>query len=383
MQRITVELDRRPLRHTFVSAQPGFGDPEIALTNETGTANFEGLAKGQRHDFVVHAHNLAVRMLDGSTAGVSEMSLRFRDKPDGATLNISPRNKTHFAHYLIMDRCYDVYEAVFATIPPFSGKARREFPFGGRDNPAHDLRNSPGVDCRYPEVLVPGKLPWVQPQSVTSAVPLMHLKGATADPKLFGTAKRAATTIPHEFAHAMHFALLPALKRWELAAKYALWIGKELANGNSGTHRTDKKTSPLIAFIESIGIFSQRFFLFATEVRPDLRGAALRGAFVTDELSEQPALRKVLKGYTPIATRRADGTITPHLTGASTEGAVYGAIFLDLASRTDLATAVNLYLRCHAFSIKGYLTYADRARDGRYRDEIAAVRRTWRLSGRS
>lgn len=379
MQRIMVELDGRPLRHTFVSARQGFDDPEIALTDGDGQAEFGGLAPGNNHDFVVHAHNLAVRMLDGSSAGVTEMSLRFRDRPNGATLNISKRNKKHFAHYLIMDRCYDVYDTVFASIPPFSGKARRAFPFGGSDREAHELLRSPGVDCRYPEVLVPGKLPWVQPQSVTSSVPLMHLKASTTDPKLFGTAKRAATTIPHEFAHAMHFALLPSLKRWELAAKYALWIGKELANGKSGTHRTDKKTSPLIAYIESIGIFSQRYYLFATKVRPDLRGARLRGAFVNDELSEQPSLAKVMRGYTPIATRRGDGSITPHLTGASTEGAVYGAIFLDLASRTDLATAVNLYLRCYAFDIKGYMSYANRSRDGKYRDAVAAVRRTWKL----
>lgn len=378
MLQVRVELDRRPLRYTFVSYRPDFGDPVVAMSDGDGMVGFGSASPNARLDIVVHAHNLAVRMLDGTSPAISEVALRFRDKTDGDTLNISPRNEKQFEHYVIMDRCYRVYETVFRPVAPFSGPSRRVFPFGGASDPAHVHRREPRVDCRFPEILVPGKLPWVQPQSITAGVPLMHLKGPDQDPRLFGARDRPATTIAHEYAHALHFSLLPRLARWELAAKYALWIGRELANGRSGTHRTDKQTSSLIAFIEAIGIFSQRFWLFATEIEPDLSGHRLRTAFVDDELSAAPRLADLMPGYVPIATRTARG-VRPHLRGSSTEGAVYGAIFLDFADRTDLATSVNTYLRSRAFTAQSWMDHTAEQRKGRFAGAVDAVRATWRL----
>lgn len=378
MLRVTVELDRSPLRHAFVSHQPDFGDPIVAMTDTDGVATFPTLRRSDEIDVIVHAHNLAVRMLDGTSPAVSEVALRFRNKTHGDTLNISPRNKKQFHHYVIMQRCYEVYETVFRPIAPFAGPSRGVYPFGGAKEPAYEHRRNPRVDCRFPETLMPGKLPWVQPQSVTSGRPLMHLKGPTQDARLLGNRRRPATTVAHEYAHALHFSLLPKLKRWELAAKYAIWIGKELANGRSGTHRTNKKTSPLIAYIEAIGIFSQRFWLYATEVEPDLTGRELRAAFVDDELGPSPALADLMPGYVPIATRTARG-IRPKLRGASTEGAVYGAIFLDFADRTDLATAANTYLRSGAFTAGSWVDHAATIRKHRFAADVGAVESTWRL----
>ena len=119
--------------------------------------------------------------------------------------------------------------------------------------------------------------------------------------------------------------------------------------------------------------------MYATEVEPELRGRELRAAFVADELSAQPSLAKVLPGYAPIATLGKGGAIKAHLKGASTEGAVYGAIFLDFAHRTDLSTAVNSYLRCQAFDAAGWQRHAASMRKNRYKDEVSAVARTWRL----
>lgn len=384
MLRVKVELDRKPLRYTFVSHRPDFGDPVVVMTDADGIATFRKVPRTAKIDLVVHAHNLAVRMLDGRNAGVSEIALRFRNKANDARVNITPANDELFEHFVIMDRCYRVYENVFAGIAPFSGPRRGTHPFGGQNESAINHRRSPKVDCRYPEVLVPGKLPWVQPQSLTTSVPLMHLKGPNADRRLFGSKVRPATTVAHEYAHAVHFALLPSKRRWELSLKYAMWIGKELANGRSGTHRTEKKTSPLIAYIESIGIFAQRFDLFATAVAPELTGRDLRAAFVADEMSAQPSLAKLMPGYAPLLTAPARGKrgtgLAPTLTGSSTEGAVYGAIFLDFASRTSLANAVNLYLRCQDFSAAGWLKLARTTRKGRYRKDADAVARRWKLT---
>ena len=376
---IQVRLDGEPLRHAFVSHTPDFENPIIALTDDTGLASIEGVKPTDRIDIVVHAQNLAIRMLDGTKPGVAELSLRFRNKTDGSILNISKANKTRFDHFLIMDRCYDVYETVFRPIPPFSGSARRQFPFGGPNVPAAVHKREPPIDCRFPETVAPGKLPWVQPQSLLSGVPLMYLKSQSTDARLFGSPTQKATSIPHEYAHAIHFASLSKLDSMELAFRYGAWITKELVNGGSGTHRTNKATDPLIAFVESFGVFSQRFWFFAKEARPDLTGSRLRAAFVEDELSSSPALAKILAGYTPIASRSADGGIRPKLTGAETEGAVYGAIFLDFASRTDLATAVNLFLRCATFDFSGYAELARKQRSGQLKDDIDAVAETWRM----
>lgn len=317
-------------------------------------------------------------MLDGETTSTAEKSIRFRNRLSGSTLKISARDEYH-DYFVIMQRCYDVYSVVFRQIPPFNGSSRRDYPWAGSTKEIHELKRDPAVDCRFPETVAPGKLPWVQPQSVMGGRPLMRLKAQKVDRRLFGTSTRPATTIPHEFAHAVHFAMLSGAQRWKLAAKYGIWIVTELATGNSGTHRTDKKTAPLIAYTESIGIFAQRFYLFATEVRPDLAGASLRGAFVTDELSDEPSLEKLLPGYVKIATRRPDGSIKPHLTGTSTEGAVYGAIFLDLAARTSLADAINFYLRCGGSDFDDYASYVWKQRDGKLRDRMVAVAKTWKM----
>lgn len=376
---VTVQLDGAPLRHTFVSYTPDFENARIALTDGDGVATIDGVKRGDKVNVIVHAHNLAIRMLDGTNPNVAELSLRFRNKSDGATLNITPADENHYDHFVIMDRCYDVYETVFRPIPPFSSRSRQEYPYGRAKHAADEHKRTPSVDCRFPEVIAPGKLPWVQPQSVLTGVPLMHLKPQSADARLFGSPKRKATFIPHEFAHAIHFATLPTLARIELALRYGTWIVKELVQGRSGTHRTDKATHPLVAYVESLGIFSQRFWFFAKEARPDLTGPKLRAAFVEDELSGSPALAKILSGYEPIATRTSTGAIKPNLTGQKTEGAVYGAIFLDFASRTNLATAVNLFIRCGGFDFADYARYAARQRDGKHRKDIAAVAKTWKM----
>lgn len=376
---VAVQLDGAPLRHTFISYTPDFENPRIAVTDGDGIATIDGVKRGAKINIIVHAHNLAIRMLDGTSASVSELSLRFRNKKDGDRLNITPADKNHYEHFVIMDRCYDVYDTVFRPIPPFSGRSRQEYPYGRGKSAADDHKRTPSVDCRYPESIAPGKLPWVQPQSLLTGVPLMHLKPQSADARLFGSPKRKATFIPHEFAHAIHFATLPKIARIELALRYGTWIVKELVQGRSGTHRTNKATDPLIAYVESLGIFSQRFWFFAKEARPDLTGPKLRAAFVEDELSAAPALSKILSGYEPIATRTSKGTIKPHLTGARTEGAVYGAIFLDFASRTNLATAVNLFIRCGGFNFADYANFAARQADGKHRKEIAAVTKTWKM----
>lgn len=379
MIRAQIKLAGAPLRHTFVSHTPAFENPQVALTDDQGFVRFHGVPSTARIDIVVHAQNLAVRMLSGSSPGVTELSLRFRNRSNNSVCNITAADKTRFETFKVMDRCYEVYETIFRPIPPFTSRGRRQYPFGGSKQEMHELKRSPSIDCRFPEEEVTGKLPWVQPHSLLTGVPLMHLKSQRVDARLFGSPRRKATSIPHEFAHAIHFASMPARTRVELAARYGFWIAKELLAGRSGTHRTEKSTAPLIAFVESFGIFAQRFWFYATEVEPELSGAALRTAFVEDELSASPSLARVLPGYKRIADVGPGSAIKPRLTGSKIEGAVYGAVFLDFARRTNLSTAVNLYLRCRGFSFDDYADFGRKQRNGAFRRDLAAVEKTWKM----
>jgi len=56
-----------------------------------------------------------------------------------------------------------------------------------------------------------------------------------------------------------------------------------------------------------------------------------------------------------------------------------GPTILDFASRTSLATAVNLYLRCGEFAVGGYLSFAGKQRKGAFRSDLRAVKKTWKL----
>jgi hypothetical protein len=113
------------------------------------------------------------------------------------------------------------------------------------------------------------------------------------------------------------------------------------------------------------------------QVQATLDGTPLPYTFV----SHQPDFHdpKHLPGYVPITSRATNGSLKPRLRGSSTEGAIYGALFLDLASRTSLAQVVNLYLRCGASDVSGFLAYADKQRRGKHREDVAAVAKTWRL----
>ena len=101
MIRLQVKLAGRPLRHTFVSYTPAFSEPEIRLTDDEGHVRFD-LRPTARIDLVVHAQNVAVRMLDARYPGVSEPTRTFRDRGDGDVCQIRSNEKA-FDHFAVMD----------------------------------------------------------------------------------------------------------------------------------------------------------------------------------------------------------------------------------------------------------------------------------------
>jgi hypothetical protein len=244
----------------------------------------------------------------------------------------------------------------------------------------------PRLELRYPEndLLAPG-LTWVEPSGLTTGYPVLHIKHRSQEGRLFGEADANNATndpslIPHELAHALHFSLLPANVRVAAEARYAGWIAGRVANGQPPFHNTTLATDPFVAYIEALGLFSERFFFFAKRVRPDLSGAQLRQAFFRDELSANPALGSgpaSLQRYTQVGRLNGTGNVAPTLTGDDVEGAVYGAIFLDFARREGLREAVGHVMRSKALEFDDWRNFV--IRNTALDNSVTAVANAWGL----
>ena len=181
--------------------------------------------------------------------------------------------------------------------------------------------------------------------------------------------------IPHEFGHAMHFSAASGSTRANYEAQYIGFLATHLADP---THDVEKTTTPFVAFIEAVGIFSERFFFFKKLVRPDLDGVQLRQAFFKDELDHQSLATgpNHLRVYIPVGSR-AGGVITPVRRGSSVEGTIYGAIYLDFANRVGLREAVGLVLESQATSFQEFHTYVAGRGNPVWLAALDAVRVTW------
>ena len=231
----------------------------------------------------------------------------------------------------------------------------------------------------YPDQF-PSQLAFVEPSGLNnSGFPLVHIKNRTVDGRLFGEAdaiaqQHDASLLPHELGHVFHFSTLAASTRVSIEGQYIAFILSNLANP---THAITRQTTPFVAFIEAVGIFSERFFFFSRQVEPSLTGVALRRAFFQDELGQQRLSTVFVDGYVNVGTRDNSGRITPALRGDDREGAVYGAIYLDFASRVGLREAVGLVLDSNATNFDEFRRHVQGRGNNTWRTAIDAVSSTW------
>jgi hypothetical protein len=136
-----------------------------------------------------------------------------------------------------------------------------------------------------------------------------------------------------------------------------------------------------VAWIESLGVFSERFFFFSLRHSPPLTGVALRQAFFRDELSKTPLLQTTnLTGYSQVGTLDAAGNVVPGLSADNVEGAVYGAIFLDFARRVGLREAVGRYLNSADDSVLQFDDFRNLIiNETDFDNDIIQVANTWGL----
>ncbi len=195
---------------------------------------------------------------------------------------------------------------------------------------------------QFIEMIVPDNLPeptaFVEPRGTITGYPLIHPGKKTMNRE----------RLSHELGHALHFQALPEAKRIEGETKYLAYLATHL---HDPTHNFTKRTSPLVAFIEAFGDFTE---LFETYYDSTLSTTELYESFFANALA---------------------GISDASLQGDDVEGAVMAALFVDFAQSPGIGLpfVVETFIASQALTFAGYVNYM-RAACGATSDTYAALK---------
>ncbi|HSE83895.1 MAG TPA: hypothetical protein VLB01_05055 [Thermodesulfobacteriota bacterium] len=279
----------------------------------------------------IFCQNPVVRVLDGNKFGLpltQEVSFR-----DGEIVRITGSKSPHFR---VLQQCLDAYDLGLREFHPYNQEGRRDFPFGRGGVLEENINMLSRIELSFPDHF-PSPLSFVEPASVRTGFPLMRIKDN--DRRLFDPDVCKRTLIPHELAHALHFAFLPFRLRAAVEVKYALWLAKRILKCQPPFHGIAVETSPFVAYIEAFPLFVERYVAHKI-TNPNLGGLPLHQSFFNAERN------------------RATGNVMG-LKGGDVEGAVMGAMFIDFADSpfTGLDFVVNSYIASYALSFEGYRNF--------------------------
>lgn len=319
-KKLTIEFNGRPLKHVYVAETSGLGaDVAMRRTDHNGHVFINRNEDSVR----VYYQNNVVRMLEGSIfyPAVSE---HFNDVKDGDIIRLASEDWQK-ASIDVAVKAQDIYNKVWRNIYPFNQPSRDDFPFG-HSNDINGTRNSlRSFSIQYPDTsLTP--LSWVDPADLGTGIPFMHLKNGKS-----GLVAGQGNTLVHEMAHGFHFTSLPVHIRHQTRSTYFWWI---FTNLHDPTHGLSKKTTPFIAFVESVGIFADRYY-----------------GYVTDARNKNKTISELQKGF--IKEQKDANDYRLHR-GDDVEVAVFRGIFVDFASRVGFDLAVGEFLTCPKLSFDGY-----------------------------
>jgi hypothetical protein len=368
MVHLTIQVDHIPLKRCFVSHYDFFRNPQELFFQTDDQGRVAIIANGQI-SIRLYAQNDVVRVLDGAN-GI-EVSQEFKFMDDGQTLNITLARSSHVKHFRILNQAINAYDLVWRQFKPFNSSGRGRFPFGSAGSIDDNRHRPPRIEIKFPDNLPT----FVEPCSMSTTFPLIHLRESL---DLFGSGGAQPRLIPHELSHALQFAIVAPQHRVYLETHYLAWIMSELAAGRDGTHSLRQTTSPMIAYIEALGIFGERFFLFARD-NPTLTGISLRQAFFRNELADD-GIRTV--NGRRVASLRSDGSVLPVFRGKDVEAAVYGALFVDLARRIGLREVVGLVMESAqdgVFAIPEFRLWCRRFKSNQINGEMNTVAAVWGL----
>ncbi|KAK4888027.1 hypothetical protein LTR27_013016 [Elasticomyces elasticus] len=262
------------------------------------------------------------------------------------------------------------YEEVHRQFAPFNDS---DFPLGRLRDLRATKDQARRIEIVYPDNLVIVRhLSFVEPKQLSTGYPLIHVVN---DDRLFGSRDHHPTLIPSELAHALHFSHLGEDARGRTTSEYFQFITLARLNGHAGTHNLTTRTTTLVAYLEAMDHFSQRYSEFLASPQGRTADPDKRRAFVEAEIVSNNYW--LHQGQVGILSRT---TVQPHddfdTRGGDNEGAVYGAIFLDYAHRTTLKDAVDAYHLSKALSFGEYKTWIEIHRPA-HANHIGAVAQTW------
>jgi len=366
-----INVNRDPLKRVFVEHLVlGIGTG-FTLTDANGSFSFDAGLGFDRVDIRIHCYNSVIRVLDGSLITWPVSIDKSVLNGESIQLNSVPEKEQHFD---ILSQCLDVYDTVWRQFRPFNRSSRRDFPVGRRSSLRETFSSNHRIELYFPDNFPIANRAFNEPSGLSNdGLPIVHLKTDDGTARVFGT-PRQRDLIPHELGHAMHFSALTPNTRISIEVQYLQFLAAHVDNP---THDVDRTTSPLVAFIEAAGIFSERFFFYRKNAGRDLTDLGARRGFFQDELGPQ-SLSGDMNGYISVGRRR-NGTLAPDLRGNNVEGAVYGAIYLDFASRVGLREAVGLVMDSNATTFADFRTYVRGRGNTDWTRAINAVRTRWRM----
>lgn len=395
-----------PLRRAYVEHLVLGVPVGTYITDDQGQVRDENGVRGIQNptptiDIRVLCQNSVVKVLNGAAVLIPVWQ-DFATQ-DGGTVLINTRAE-QVEHYRILNRFALAYDRVFRQFQPFRLSRFPDFPLGRQPALSASKDQAKRIEVAFPDNFPLAQASFTEGASSSTGFPLVHLRQPVN-----------AAVIPDELSHALHFSLLTKTRRESIERDYLRWIATDAvvdrrevdvvdASGATvrialgGRHWFTKRTTQLVAFIEAVSHFGARFetFLLSTgqagatndpqvllQRRRDFLAAELALVAPGDYWGEDFGLRQA-------GIRQLDGTISPNavvdqftnnpvtIEGPDMEGAVYGAIFLDFASRVGLRDAVRAYLTSGATDFGRYLRYIHDNLP-QHAQAIDAVQQTWGL----
>ena len=315
-----VRIAGRPLRRAFVehTGPAGFGSLGWDLTDENGSFTFDAGLLADKVDIKVHCHNSVLRVLDGGLPVPTPVHQVIGGVANGDTKEI-PHQRDF---YRIMSTSLDVYDTVWRQFRPFNRDDRADFRWVA-NQPCWIPSNTPTGSNSATPTPSPAPLAWVEPAALNNGnFPLVHIKHRDSDGRLFGEGD-ALASITIRRSSRTNWAtpstspsrLRPPGNRWRPSTREFV-----LTHLSDPTHTIATRTTPFVAFIEAVGIFSERFFFFRQTRRAtaERRGCAAR---VLPGRIARPAAAERIDRQLMFTVGTQSGTVvTPALRGSDREG---------------------------------------------------------------
>jgi hypothetical protein len=349
-------------------------------------------------DIRVLCQNSVVKVLNGAAA-LTPVWQDFAIQ-DGDTVLINTAAE-QVEHYRILNRCLLAYDRVYRQFNPFRGSRFPDFPLSRQPELSDTKDQAKRIEVAFPDNFPLASASFTEPTSSSAGFPLVHLRQSVD-----------ATVIPHELSHALHFSLLTKTRRERIERDYLQWIATDAiidrtecevvdANGVTvtvpagGRHWFTKRTTQMVAYIEAVSHFGARFETFLInrqqagitndpqillQRRQDFLDAELdpTSYWGADLDLRQAGVRQPNGAITPITVADQCTGNQVAIQGPDMEGAVYGAIFLDFASRVGLRDTVRAYFLSGATDFGLYRRYVH-DRLPQHAQAIDAAQQAWGL----